>query len=93
LTLSTVLDVSIMWNSADDDERILKAARNIINRGNATAYSMGLGHRFLYQNYAAAGQDVFQSYGADSLAKLNAVSAKYDPDGVFVKLQPGYFKL
>lgn len=82
-----------MWNSADDDERILKAARNIINRGNATAYSMGLGHRFLYQNYAAAGQDVFQSYGADSYAKLNAISAKYDPDGVFAKLQPGYFKL
>jgi hypothetical protein len=82
-----------MWNSADDDERILKAARYIINRGNATAYSMGLGHRFLYQNYAAAGQDVFQSYGADINAKLNAVSAKYDPDGVFAKLHPGYFKL
>jgi hypothetical protein len=93
LTLSTVLDVWIMWNSADDDERILKAARYIINRGNATAYSMGLGHRFLYQNYAAAGQDVFQSYGADINAKLNAVSAKYDPDGVFAKLHPGYFKL
>jgi hypothetical protein len=77
-----------MWNSADEDERILKAARNIINRGNATACSMGLGHRFLYQNYAAAGQGVFQRYGAD-----NAVSTKYDPDGVFTKLQPRYFKL
>jgi hypothetical protein len=82
-----------MWDSANDDERILKAVRNIINRGNATAYLMGLGHRFLYQNYAAAEQGVFQSYGAESHAKMKAVSAKYDPDGVFAKLQPGYFKL
>lgn len=93
LTSSAVLDVSIMWNSTSDDERIFNAARNIINRSNITAYSLGLGHRFLYQNYAAAEQEVFQSYGVGDYARLKAVSTKYDPDGVFAKLQPGYFKL
>jgi hypothetical protein len=38
-------------------------------------------------------QPVFASYGAANLAKLRATSKKYDPNGVWQKLQPGYFKL
>jgi hypothetical protein len=29
----------------------------------------------------------------ENVAKLNKVSRKYDPAGIFQKLQPGYFKL
>jgi hypothetical protein len=36
---------------------------------------------------------VFWGYGEENLEKLKAVSKKYDPSGVFEKLQPGYFKL
>jgi hypothetical protein len=71
----------------------MQAARNMINRSNATAYAQGLGHPFLYQNYAAAEQQVFQSYGKANLLKLQAASRKYDPAGVWQKLQPGYFKV
>ncbi|KAG0649464.1 FAD-dependent monooxygenase [Hyphodiscus hymeniophilus] len=88
-----LISVSIRWNSTHDDEQIMKAARNIINRSNNTACSLGLGHRFIYQNYAAAEQDVFQSYGQENHERLRAVSAKYDPENIFGKLQPGYFKL
>jgi hypothetical protein len=85
--------VDISWSLTSDDTRILAAARNIVNRANATAHAQGLGFPFLYQNYAFLEQEVFPSYGAKNLAKLRAVSKKYDPSQVFQKLQPGYFKL
>jgi hypothetical protein len=92
LTL-VVINIDISWSDAADDTRILAAAANIVSRSNATANSRGLGNKFLYQNYASFEQDVFPSYGAANLAKLRAVSAKYDPSKVWQKLQPGYFKV
>lgn len=44
-------------------------------------------------NYASKDQDVFGGYGAENEKKLRDVQGKYDPDGVFKTLQPGYFKL
>jgi hypothetical protein len=71
----------------------MNAARNVVSRSNATAYSSGLGHRYIYQNYASLEQKVFMSYGRDNFKKLEAISNKYDPSEVYQKLQPGYFKL
>lgn len=44
-------------------------------------------------NYAGQDQDVFAGYGEVNEERLKAVQRKYDPDGVFKTLQPGYFKL
>lgn len=88
-----LINVDVSWSLASDDTAVLAAARNIVNRANATAYAQGLGHPYIYENYAALEQNVFQSYGATNFAKLKAVSTKYDPTGVWQKLQPGYFKL
>ena len=88
-----MISTSISWSSAADDARILAASRNFISRANATAYAQGLGNRFLYQNYAGQEQDVFAGYGHENLARLREVGRKYDPSGVWQKLQPGYFKL
>ncbi|PBP15810.1 FAD binding domain-containing protein [Diplocarpon rosae] len=93
LTMVPVFNLVYSWSSASDDSRILAAARSIISRSNSTAYTRGLGHAFIYQNYAALEQPVLQSYGRQNLARLQAVSRKYDPKGVWQKLQPGYFKL
>lgn len=71
----------------------MTAARNTVGRANATAHSRGLGHPYIYQNYASLEQKVFMGYGMDNYNKLEAISNKYDPRGVFQKLQPGYFKL
>jgi len=88
-----VINVDFSWSLASDDTRILAAARNIVARANATAYAQGLGFPYLYENYAALEQPVFPSYGAANYAKLQAVSKKYDPSGVWQTLQPGYFKV
>ncbi|KAJ5655255.1 hypothetical protein N7507_007205 [Penicillium longicatenatum] len=88
-----LVQIDISWSDIADDDRILTAAQNILDGCQAAASTVGLLNEYVYQNYASAGQDVFSGYGQKNLARLKAVSAKYDPDQVFQKLQPGYFKL
>ncbi len=54
---------------------------------------MGLYHRYIYQNYAAASQDVFGGYGEENRQRLLEIQRRYDPEGVFSRLQPGVFKV
>jgi hypothetical protein len=71
----------------------MKFAADFISGGVALAQSRNLAHRYIYQNYAAAAQDVFAGYGPTNQAKLKAIHQKYDPSNVFTELQPGYFKI
>lgn len=71
----------------------MSMARSIITRSNMTAHAQNLGHPFIYQNYAAAEQAVFSSYGSKNLDRLREISRKFDPTRVWQDLQPGYFKL
>lgn len=54
---------------------------------------MGLLHRYIFQNHAFEGQDVFGGYGEKSLERLQRIRREVDGDAVFQRLQPGYFKL
>ena len=87
------MNISIMWASAADDDRIITAANRAMDRSIALAKSLNLHHRYIYQNYASQRQDVFAGYGAANKQRLIDISRKYDPERVFQKLQPGYFKL
>ncbi|KAK8066073.1 hypothetical protein PG997_012820 [Apiospora hydei] len=44
---------------------------------------------FEYLNYADKAQDPLQSYGADNVAFLRGVAAKYDPEGILRRRMPG----
>ncbi len=44
-------------------------------------------------NYAWIDQDPIVSYNAENKGRLQQVSKKYDPEGVFQKGCPGGFKL
>jgi hypothetical protein len=48
---------------------------------------------YRFMSDASWDQDVLASYGADNVAKLKKVRAKYDPGLVFTYLVPGGFKL
>lgn len=48
---------------------------------------------YRFMSDASWDQDVLASYGADNVAKLKKVRAKYDPALVFTYLVPGGFKL
>jgi FAD/FMN-containing dehydrogenase len=88
-----VLSTAMGWKDKADDEAVLQASKNIIDRSVALGKEMGLHHRYIYQNYAAQHQDVFAGYGEKNRKRLREIRNKYDPEGVFSKLQPGYFKV
>ena len=81
------------WSDPKDDSAVTTANSNIISRTTALAKEMGLHHRYIYQNYANASQDVFAGYGKENRERLRTIQKEYDPEGVFSRLQPGYFKV
>ena len=89
----TVMDIDFQWGSITDDPQVLSIQNSIIAKSTALAKSRGLFNRYIYQNYAYITQDVFSGYGPVSKNRLIKIRQEYDPDHVFVKLQPGYFKL
>jgi len=88
-----LVNPSSMWVNAADDEVVLGAYINWLAKATARAKELGLYHRYLYMNYASQFQDPIRGYGDSNRARLRDVAKKYDPDGVFQLLQPGYFKL
>ena len=88
-----VLNIAIMWSSPQDDDRIIAAGNRVVNSSVLLAKSMNADYKYIYQNYASQNQDVFAGYGAANQKRLIDISRKYDPEQVFQKLQPGYFKL
>jgi hypothetical protein len=88
-----VFSTTVSWDRPEDDDIMREVSHRIIDRTIALGKKRGLYHPFLYQNYAAAQQDVMSSYGQENKDKLLAIQNKYDPHGVFSKLQPGHFKL
>ncbi|KAJ4335437.1 hypothetical protein N0V87_006095 [Didymella glomerata] len=81
------------WTNAADDDRVNRFVDTLFTRTAAEAEKRGLTSRYIYMNYASKYQDVIASYGDANKAKLHSIAKKYDPRGVFQKLQPGYFKL
>ena len=88
-----LLNLAYMWSDVADDERIIASTQRIRDGAVKIAESMGLGYRYVYQNYASLDQDVFAGYGEGNKRRLVEISRKYDPEQVFQELQPGYFKL
>ena len=89
----TVLSIAPKWDNAEDDAAIQDAFTDFMDRSISLAKEMGLLHPFIYQNYANISQDVFAGYGEENRQKLRDIQGKYDPERMFARLQPGYFKL
>ncbi|KAI4196491.1 MAG: hypothetical protein LQ350_006530 [Teloschistes chrysophthalmus] len=88
-----LINLAVMWSFPTDDAQIYAATTRVIQRSVSLAKNLGLYNRYIYQNYAAKGQDVFRGYGEESRRRLVRVSEVFDPEGVWQRLQPGYFKV
>ncbi|KAJ0348023.1 hypothetical protein COL26b_007258 [Colletotrichum chrysophilum] len=88
-----IIQMAVMWADGKDSEAVYRFASNLLEKISNEAKKRGLYNDFVYMNYASQYQDVVSSYGKDNKDRLKSISAKYDPNGVFQKLQPGYFKL
>ncbi|KAK7952815.1 FAD binding domain-containing protein [Apiospora aurea] len=59
----------------------------------AFAEAIGAATRWRYVNYVNPKQDPLKSYGAENIAFMKRVAAKYDPQGFFQTRVPGGFKI
>ncbi|KAG4434577.1 hypothetical protein IFR05_009933 [Cadophora sp. M221] len=89
----TILLASFGWADEEDNELIVRTAQNLIDRAVILGKKMGIYHPFIYQNYAAKSQDVFAGYSVENQQRLRRIQKEVDPEGVFSRLQPGYFTL
>ncbi|KAF4338959.1 FAD binding domain protein [Fusarium beomiforme] len=88
-----LLNLSARWKNKSDDAAIYSWISDIFEAISKEAKRRGVNSNYVYMNYASQYQDVIASYGADNKVKLKSIAKKYDPQQVFQKLQPGYFKL
>jgi hypothetical protein len=81
------------YSNTGDDELVQNGMQAIIDKHESILRNMGLYIPFKYLNYPDKSQDPIGSYGDDVKARLQAVSRKYDPVGLFQTAVPGGFKL
>lgn len=88
-----LIHIACWWELEADDDAVYAFASRVLSRIKDEAERRGKGSEYLYMNYASKFQDVVVSYGEGRKARLERVAGRYDPRGVFQRLQPGYFKL
>ncbi|OCL11143.1 FAD-binding domain-containing protein [Glonium stellatum] len=88
------LQIESGWSDAVYDQRFIDFATNLVADIDRKAKAAGLYYPFNYINDAGSTQLIYGLYGGGkSLPKMEAIAKKYDPSGVFQKLEPGGFKL
>lgn len=88
-----ITQLSTSWINQSDDELIITSAKKLINVIEAKAKTKGVYNKFKYLNYAWSDQDPIDGYGPENKARLQEVSRKYDPGGLFQSALVGGFKL
>ncbi|PVH92286.1 FAD-binding domain-containing protein [Periconia macrospinosa] len=87
------LGIITQWTDDADDDVARSQIRQLIHAIEQTVESRGLKLDFLFQNDASYKQSPLKTYGTDSVAYLKKVASKYDPLGIFQRLQKSGFLL
>ena len=81
------------WNLAKDDAYVYALIKETYEKVDRLTKSRGVYDPYIFLNDALPGQKVLRSYGAESFARMQGISRKYDPTQMFQKQVPGGFKL
>ena len=84
---------SVTVTEEADQPPVLELAKELVGRLEDYATILGGNKGWHYLNYAYVDQDPVAGYGEGNIAKVKAVSNKYDPRGVFQELRHSGFKL
>ncbi|KAJ6020376.1 6-hydroxy-D-nicotine oxidase [Penicillium herquei] len=79
--------------NGSDDNAAQKAVATMAECVETLANKKGLSLEFKCMSFATGSQKVLDSYGAENLKQMQEVAAKYDPEGLFQRLQNGGFLL
>jgi len=88
-----LLILSATWNNESDNSFVQRVADTFLASIVSGSKHSGTFNRFIDLNHADRKQDPISGYGPTSKARMQAVSKKYDPLGVFQKQLPRGFKL
>lgn len=81
------------WDGSEDDEKVYKINKEALEKIDSEAKIRNVSSSYRYMNYAFTPQNPIDSYGSESKAHLQAVSAKYDPEGFFQIVGSGPFRI
>ena len=89
----SVVNINLHWSNDSDTEKMRSFMRRLRHRIRHAAASMDMLHPYLFQNHAFEEDDIFAGYGEENRNRLIRIRGAVDPDGVFARLQSGYYKL
>ncbi|KAI0014685.1 FAD-binding domain-containing protein [Xylariomycetidae sp. FL0641] len=81
------------WDKPVDDQKVYSVSKSAIEAIESEAKRTNVFAAYKYLKYSFNHQDPFSSYGPESKEHLQAVSAKYDPQGFFQVSGAAPFKL
>lgn len=81
------------WQNESDDGTVMGVMKGALENIKAESVSRNTSVDYVFMNYAFSFQDPISSYGSENKKKLQDVSKKYDPTGLFQNGVPGGFKL
>ena len=85
--------ITAEWTDGADEAAIHSAHEAIARLTAELAEEKGLLLTYLAMNFAHSSQKVLQSYGAENVKFLKETASKYDPEGLFQRLQNNDFLL
>jgi FAD/FMN-containing dehydrogenase len=88
-----IVSFTVNWAESRDDEFVKTTTRRTVEQIDAAAAANKTGHPYRCLNYCADWQRPFEGYGDENWRFLQAVSRRYDPDGLFQRGCVGGFKL
>ncbi|KAK7740775.1 hypothetical protein SLS53_005243 [Cytospora paraplurivora] len=88
-----IVEICTTYNNAENDDLVAKTHTKYLDEVTILAREMGLDYRYIFANYAWPTEPVMAGYGAERLACLRKVAAKYDPKGFFQGQFVGGFKI
>lgn len=83
----------MQWEKDSEAELAQSKSEQLLQKVDSVASEMGLLLDFKFMNDASGLQSPLDGYGQKSISSLKAASQKWDPEGVFQKLQNGGFLL
>jgi hypothetical protein len=81
----------VEWTSPEDGGAAHELLQSMGTEVESLARGRNKFHAYRFMNDASYTQDPLSSYGSANLAGMNAVSAAYDPNAVFQRLQNAGF--